>query len=130
VDEAGEEPVPTYRFRIVQAPSGIAVGFINLRVGSSPNLLLYRGHIGYGVDAPYRGNGYAASACALLLPLAHLHRIDPLWITCNPDNHASRRTCEKLGAELVEIIEVPQNTEAYRAGARIKCRYMLSTNPT
>ena len=46
--------------------------------GRGDNLVLYRGHIGYGVDPEYRGHGYAARACALLLPLARLHGLNPL----------------------------------------------------
>ena len=36
----------------------------------------------------------------LLLPLARRHGLQTVWITCNPDNWASRRTCELAGAEL------------------------------
>lgn len=129
VDTSGEEPIPTYRFHLVHRETRAVMGGINLRVGQSDNLVLYRGHIGYHVAPDYRGNRYAERACRLLLPLAAQHRLDPLWITCNPDNLASRRTCENLGAVLVEILAVPQDTEAYRAGARTKCRYRLDLTP-
>lgn len=125
IDNSGEETLPTYRFAMVHFPQVIRMGFINLRIGHGANLMLYRGHIGYGVEPEFRGHGYAARACRLLLPLARRHGLDPLWITCNPDNIPSRKTCERLGAELVEIVNVPEDTEAYRAGARIKCRYRL-----
>ncbi len=48
-----------------------------------------------------------------------------LWITCNPDNIASMRTCEILGAELVETVDVPEGITAYRKGERQKLRYKL-----
>ena len=35
------------------------------------------------------------------------HSLDRLWITCDPDNRASRTTCERLGAVLVEVVTVP-----------------------
>jgi tagatose 1,6-diphosphate aldolase len=130
IESSEEEPLPTYRFRIEKKKAAIGaepIGFINLRIGYGSNITLYRGHIGYGVDQSHRGNGYAERACRLLLPLARRHEIDPIWITCNPDNIASIRTCEKLGAQLIETIEVPENTEAYRAGARVKCRFKLGT---
>ena len=101
------------------------MGFINLRVGQGENLIRYRGHIGYGDNPEYRGHGYAARACGLLLPLSRRQGLNPLWITCNPDNIASRKTCEHLGARLVEVVTVPEGTEAYRAGARQKYRYRL-----
>lgn len=30
-------------------------------------------------------------------------------ITCNPDNWASRKTCERLGGTLAEIAELPED---------------------
>jgi len=127
IDASGEEPLPTYRFKMENSKTGEHMGFINLRIGFGSNTTLYRGHIGYGVDEPLRGHGYAERACRLVLPFALQHGLNPVWITCNPDNIASRRTCERLGAELVETITVPEGTEAYRAGARIKCRYRIGT---
>jgi tagatose 1,6-diphosphate aldolase len=59
------------------------------------------------------------------MPLARRHGINPLWITCNPDNHASRRTCERLGATLVEIVPVPVGHTLYQRGEREKCRYRV-----
>ena len=125
IDVSGNEPLPTFRFRMEHRVSKQSMGFINVRIGFGLNTILYRGHIGYGVDEPFRGNRYAESACRLLLPLAYRNEPNPVWITCNPDNIASRRTCERLGAELVETIVVPEGTEAYRAGARLKCRYRI-----
>jgi tagatose 1,6-diphosphate aldolase len=61
----------------------------------------------------------------LLLPLARRHGLKDLWITCNPDNLASRRTCELAGAEFVEIVDLPANSGMYRRGDRQKCRYRL-----
>ena len=54
---------------------------------------------------------------------AKKHQINPLWITCNPDNIASRRTCEIAGGKLVEIVELPSNNDQYHKGDRNKCRY-------
>lgn len=125
LDTSGWEPLPTYRFRMVNGADSAEMGFINVRIGTGENLTRYRGHIGYGVDAQYRGRRYAARACLLVLPLARRHGLNPLWIACNPDNVASRRTCERIGARLVEVIIVPAGTEAYEAGAREKCRYRL-----
>jgi tagatose 1,6-diphosphate aldolase len=117
--------VPTYRFAMRRARFNGDAGFINLRVGNTENIVLYRGHIGYGVEPEHRGHYFAARACTLLLPLARRHDLTPLWITCDPDNVASRKTCERIGATLVETIDVPEDAPAYRYGARRKCRYRL-----
>jgi len=128
IDTSGEEPLPTYRFEMRSTVTDERLGFINLRVGFGSNLLLYRGHIGYGVEERHRGHRYAVRACRLLLPLSWSSGIDPIWITCNPENTASRKTLEIIGAEYVETLVVPENTEAFRAGARVKCRYRLVTS--
>lgn len=114
---------PAYRFKMVASGHGEVMGSIELRVGDSFELIQYAGQIGYGVFEKYRGNHYAARACRLLLPLAGDHGLNPLWITCNPDNVASRRTCELAGGTLVEVVDLPEDSEMYLSGDRQKCRY-------
>ncbi len=117
--------VPTFFFRMVAEPTGAQVGNINLRVGSTSHLERYGGHIGYGVDAPFRGRHFAARAVVLLVPLARRVGLDPVWITCDPDNIASRRTLEIAGAEFVEIVDVPEDCCIYQSGHSRKCRYRI-----
>jgi predicted acetyltransferase len=119
--------VPTYFFRMLHADSGEELGRINLRAGSSPHIELYAGYIGYAVEATHRGHRYASRALRLLMPLASQLGIDPLWITCDPKNVASRRTCELAGGEFVEIVDVPATCIIYQSGHPKKCRYRLTT---
>jgi len=125
------EWVPAYHFNMIRAGSSKVAGNINLRIGNTDQLILYRGHIGYGVKPEYRGYRFAARSVRLLMPLAAAHGLNPLWITCNPDNFASRRTCELAGAELVETINIPADEEMIQfgdvSGIRQKCRYRLVT---
>jgi tagatose 1,6-diphosphate aldolase len=100
-------------------------GTITLRIGATPGLELYYGHIGYHVYPPARGRHFAERACRLLLGLARRHGIRTVWITCNPDNAASRRTCERLGMQFVETLPVPKSDPLYARGEREKCRYRL-----
>jgi len=117
--------VPTYYFRMVHAESGDELGTINLRDGSNPHIERYGGHIGYGVHAAYRGHHYAARSVKLLIPLARELKLDPLWVTCDPENIASRRSCELAGAKLIEIVDVPETCIIQRSGHPRKCRYRL-----
>jgi len=123
---------PTYHFwmrlRPEFNPPVPMAGTISLRVGHTRDLEMYLGHIGYGVYPPARGHHYAERSCRLLLGLAVSHGLDPLWITTDPANLASRRTCERLGAVLVEIVDVPRNHMLYARGQYRKCRYRLDLN--
>jgi len=98
--------VPAYTFRMQNA-QGEYMGRIRLRVGWSDGLIRYAGHVGYAVEKEFRGRHYAERACRLIIPLARRHGMDEFWITCQPDNLASRRTLERLGAQCVGVIDVP-----------------------
>jgi len=117
--------VPAYQFEMRQTGSGEKIGNISLRVGDTFRLRMYGGNLGFGVRSESRGRHYAARACQLLLPLARLHGMTEFWITCNPDNAASRRTCELAGAVFVEIVDLPEDIDMYQEGERQKCRYQL-----
>lgn len=107
--------VPAYEFTVCRGSE--RVGAVNLRVGYT-DALYYCGHIGYGIDEAYRGRGYAAKACRLLLTVARLHGMKKLLITNDVNNPASRSVCEKLGARLVRRARVPQWSSLYADGLR------------
>jgi tagatose 1,6-diphosphate aldolase len=119
--------VPAYHFWMRVAPArGLEVsivGGIALRVGNNHELETYSGHIGYHVYPPARGHHYAERAARMIFPLAARHKISPLWITCNPDNFPSRRTCERLGGKLIDIVDIPASHPFYDQGERQKCRF-------
>ena len=116
---------PAYFFAMVDPPTRARMGAINLRVSHAFVVEQYAGHIGYAVLEPFRGRRLAAQAVAMLRPLALRNGINPLWITCDPDNAASRRTAEIAGARLVETVDVPPESPYWQGGARRKCRYRL-----
>jgi tagatose 1,6-diphosphate aldolase len=118
--------VPTYFFRMMSIDRDEEMGNINLRIGSSPHIERYAGHIGYGVHPAFRGHRYASRSLVLLLPFARSLGIDPLWITCDPDNAASRRSLELAGAEFMEVVDVPEDCGIRKYGGKLrKCRYRL-----
>ena len=114
---------PAYDFEMRRTGTSRKIGDINLRIGNMDHIVKYGGHIGYAVDPPYRGHHYAARSCKLLFPFAQRHGLNILWITCNPDNIASRRTCELAGGILIEIVDLPEDNDMYKEGDRQKCRY-------
>jgi tagatose 1,6-diphosphate aldolase len=118
---------PTYHFwmRVSGNPELEIAGGINLRIGQQYELVMYHGQIGYHVYPPFRGHHYAERAARLLFPLARRHQLNPLWITCNPDNLPSRRTCERLGGQLVEIVPVPPENPLFAMGETEKCRFRI-----
>ncbi len=115
--------VPLYKFEMRVGDS--VVGDIKLRIGDTEDLRMFSGQIGYSVSEAFRGQRYAARSCRLLLPLARRHEMTELWITCDENNGASRRTCELAGATLVEIVDLPTCHDIYRRGGRRNCRYRI-----
>ena len=123
---------PQYNFWMVVRERGLlwrpsqrVAGGVSLRAGTGHEIEMYYGHIGYHVYPPFRGRHLAERACRLLLPLCRAHGMSTLWITCNPDNLASRRTCERLGMRLVDVVPVPESHPLHERGERQKCRYCL-----
>lgn len=113
--------VPYYHFKTVNV-HGIEVGHINLRLGDNEHITMIAGHIGYTVIERFRGNHYAYKACvALSVFVAKFY--ESVIITCDPDNHASIKTIEKLGANYLGTVKVPRHDRAYAGGARRKRRY-------
>lgn len=113
--------VPAYHFAICNN-NGQKMGVCDLRIGHNDKLY-YGGNIGYRINEEYRGNHYAGKACLLLFELAEKHDLKYLIITCNPENHASRRTCEYAGGKLLEIVELPEDNDMRGDGETEKCIY-------
>lgn len=116
--------VPLYKFEM--KVGGETVGEIKLRIGDTEDLRMFSGQIGYGVLPPFRGQRFAARSCRLLLDLARRHEMAELWITCDENNLASRKTCELAGAKLIAIVDLPAYHDIYKRGGRRNCRYRIA----
>ena len=108
-DEKGWTPF--YNFNIIL--NGEIVGDANVRIGYTEGLY-YCGHIGYNVDAAYRGRGIAVAACHLLAVVAKMHKMTKLLICNDEKNIASRRVCEKLGAKYIRTADMPKWHNLYK----------------
>lgn len=120
--------VATYFFSMVHAQTGEELGNINLRVNSAPHIERYAGQVGFSVHEAHRGHRYAARSVSLLVSIAKELGFARLWITCDPENVASRRTLELAGAELIETVDVPSDCIIFQSGHLRKCRYRLDLN--
>ena len=121
---AEKEWLPAYHFAICDK-QGREMGVCDLRIGHNLNVY-YGGNIGYRIYEKYRGRHYAGKACLLLFELAKKHNMEYLIITCNPDNYASRKTCEYAGCHLVEIVRLPEDNDMrIEDGETEKCIYRI-----
>lgn len=109
-----KEWVPSYKFAMINTVTRAVMGDIDLRVGLTAKLKMMGGHIGYEVFRPYRGHRYATRSCRLLLPFAASLGINPVVITCDPENIPSVKTIEALGAELIKTHKVEIEPGVFR----------------
>ena len=128
IDGDDENPA-TYRFHI-KSVDNKRIGGCSFRVGDNYNKnrhIKYGGNIGYDIDELYRGNKYSLKACKLLLLLAKSHNMQSVRITCNPENKASRRICELLGANYITILDLPEDDYNYiNNGTKQHCVYEMT----
>lgn len=101
---------------------GNKIGMCDLRIGHSEGLY-YGGNIGYEIYEEYRGHHYSARACELLFKLAKLHELEYLYITCNPENIASKKICEFLNGEFLGLVVLPMDNEMRNDGDTHKLVY-------
>jgi predicted acetyltransferase len=78
---------------------GEYVGRISVRHELNELLHEWGGHIGYAVRPSARRRGHATAALLDVLELCAERGIDPVLVTCDIDNEASRRVIEKAGGQ-------------------------------
>jgi predicted acetyltransferase len=119
--DASRGLVPSYQFGILMG-GAMDVGKISFRVGDTEHVHICAGHIGYEVQERFRGHGFALHACRAIAPFVRSF-YQSVIITCNPDNLASIRTLERLGAAFIDEVAVPPHDPHYKSGSRRKRRY-------
>ena len=76
------------------------LGRLSIRHRLTQWLFDFGGHIGYAVRPSKRGQGHATAMLAASLPWAAELGIDPVLVTCDDTNNASRRVIEVNGGVL------------------------------
>ena len=110
-------------YRITLHGKRFEIGQISVRLGESTGIY-YFGHIGYHIDPPWRGHHYAARACLLVHDLFVRAGKESAVITTDPDNEASRRTCEKIGCVEERTVKVPLHLQKEWELSAEKVRYI------
>ena len=96
--------VPAVLYHIVLNGSNKIIGHCSARIGWNETMY-YCGHVGYSINEEYRGNGFAVEAVNLVKEEFKINGMNFVYITNRPDNNASVRVCEKLGAKFVKLME-------------------------
>lgn len=96
--------VPAILYHVILKRENKVIGHCSARLGWNESMY-YCGHVGYSIDEEYRGNGYAVEAVNLVKEIFKANKMNFIYITNSPDNHASIRVCEKLGAKFIKIME-------------------------
>jgi predicted acetyltransferase len=91
------------------------LGRLSIRHRLTPWLLDYSGHIGYDVRPSARRRGHATAMLREALPWCRELGIDPVLVTCDADNVASRKVIENNGGRFEDQRDV-------------KLRYWISTS--
>lgn len=79
----------------------------------------YLGNIEYEIFPGFNGHNYAAIASKLLAKIAIEKGIKDLKITANPNNIASLKTIEKLGAKFIICKKVPLCHQLHKENKKV-----------
>jgi predicted acetyltransferase len=93
---AGFVPCTTYWY----VDGATWIGRLAVRHRLTPFLHEQGGHVGYDVRAALRCRGHATAMLRAALPRVAALGIDPVLITCDEDNTASRKVIETCGGLL------------------------------
>lgn len=114
---------PECRFAIHRRADGVRVGRIHIRLTDDATIVRAVGHSGYEVDVAHRRQGYAARALRLIRGIARHYGVAPLWVLIAPENTASRRTAERAGLRLVDVVAAVPEALALGLEPQL-CRYV------
>jgi len=100
---APEGEVPSHTFLMVEKKK--IVGAVNVRHTLNKQLLLYGGHITFGVRPSCRGQGISKELLRLALEFARRQGMNRLLVTCDSGNIAACRTILSCGGVLENEVE-------------------------
>ena len=116
--------IENYMYSIWDSKTNSQLGFCDLRLGDEQDLF-YLGNIGYNIFLHHRGHGYAKIATKLLLMLSKKLGIKQLFITCDPNNIASKKTIISCGGIYINTVNVPAYDPLFLQCEYIKDRFLI-----
>ncbi len=113
--DGDDQVIPFYYYAIHLNSISNTIGKISIRIGHNEHAYI-NGNVGYEIDEPFRGNGYAKMAVMMTYPIARYHGMTHLIISCDEDNHTSKRVINKLGGIYLETMTPPKSYVFYYEG--------------
>jgi len=110
-----DKVIPFYYYEIYLKSISNSIGKISIRIGYNEHSY-FNGNVGYEIDEPFRGNGYAKIAVMMTYSVARFHGMTHLIISCDEDNHSSKSVINKLGGVHIETILPPKSYVFYYDG--------------
>lgn len=105
---------PYFTYWLMDDHKGI-LGSIRIRKELTSEFLKnFGGHIGYDISPSHRKNGYGRLILKLGLEKTRQININPVLITCEPDNYASMRVIEANGGVFESEIVYDVNNRVIR----------------
>lgn len=99
---------------LVADVDGTLVGRASIRFALNDWLALHGGHIGFGVLAEHRRNGYAIEILRQALIIAHAHGVERVLVTCDDANIASAAVIERSGGVLERVVPAGDGDVSFR----------------
>ncbi len=110
-----DKVIPFYYYDIYLNSTSSIIGKISIRIGYNEHSY-FNGNVGYEIDEPFRGNGYAKIAVTMTYLVARFHGMTYLIISCDEDNYPSKSVINILGGIHIETIAPPKNYVFYYDG--------------
>jgi len=97
-----KEKVPAETYFLVKTKDNTIVGMVNIRLVLNEKLKKFGGNIGYSIRPTERRKGYNKINLYLALLVCQKYGIKEVFMDCDKNNIASRRTIESLGGLLLQ----------------------------
>ena len=109
-----EWDVPSGVFLALRECDNRLIGLMRLRLGDSPKVLDFDGHIGSGIRPSERRKGYASQLLALGIAACGRAGMARVLVTCDHDNAASEALLRKAGGRFEDTRMEPDGNLIHR----------------